>query len=205
MKREKIVTSNKNFIGCWNINNPDLCLSIIDFFEKNKKLHVKGTVGSGNEDAKKTTDLTIFPNDLKKENFSIFKEYFDQLYNCYEDYQSQWPFLKENFSVLDISAFNVQKYNPGDHFSVIHCERDGTNMHRVFAWMTYLNDIKDENGATYYSHYEIKIKPEAGKTLIWPAEWTHAHAGELLKTETKYIITGWLQFPTSYMPRFQIS
>ena len=195
MKREKIVTRNQNFIGCWNINNPNLCLSIIEFFENNKQLHAKGSVTSGNEDAKKTTDLTIFPNDLKKENFSIFKEYFDKLYNCYEDYQSQWPFLKENFSVLDISAFNVQKYNPGDHFSVIHCERDRINMHRVFAWMTYLNDIKDENGATYYSHYEVKIKPETGKTLIWPAEWTHAHAGELLKTETKYIITGWLQFP----------
>ena len=197
MKREKIVTRNQNFIGCWNINNPNLCLSIIEFFENNKRLHAKGSVTSGNEDAKKTTDLTIFPKDLKKVNYSIFKEYFDQLYNCYKDYQSQWPFLKENFSTLDISSFNVQKYNPGDHFSAIHCERDSVNMHRVFAWMTYLNDIKDENGATYYSHYEVKIKPETGKTLIWPAEWTHAHAGELLKTETKYIITGWLQFPTS--------
>ena len=197
MKREKIATNNENFIGCWNINNPNLCSSIIEFFENNEQLHVKGSVTSGNEDAKKTTDLTIFPKDLKKENFSIFKEYFDQLYNCYIDYQSQWPFLMENFSTLDISSFNVQKYNPGDHFSVIHCERDFLNMHRVFAWMTYLNDIKDENGATYYSHYDVKIKPETGKTLIWPAEWTHAHAGELLKTETKYIITGWLQFPTS--------
>ena len=195
INREKIITKNENFIGCWNIRNPDLCLSIIDFFEKNTQLHVKGTVTSGNENAKKTTDLTILPNDLKKDNFSIFNNYFDQLYNCYIDYQLQWSFLKENFSTLDISSFNIQKYNPGDHFSVIHCERDAANMHRVFAWMTYLNDIKFENGETYYSHYDIKIKPEAGKTLIWPAEWTHAHAGEILKTEKKYIITGWLQFP----------
>jgi len=41
----------------------------------------------------------------------------------------------------------------------------------------------------------VKIKPEMGKTLIWPAEWTHAHAGEILKTETKYIITGWMCYP----------
>ena len=68
-------------------------------------------------------------------------------------------------------------------------------MHRIFAWMTYLNDIKSENGNTYFPHYDLKICPEQGKTLIWPAEWTHAHAGEILKFETKYIITGWMCFP----------
>ena len=195
INREKIITKNENFIGCWNIKNPDLCLSIIDFFEKNTQLHVKGTVTSGNENAKKTTDLTILPNDLKKDNFSIFNKYFEQLYNCYIDYQSQWPFLKENFSTLDISSFNIQKYNPGDHFSVIHCERDAANMHRVFAWMTYLNDVQDQaNGCTNFTHYNLKIKPEKGKTLIWPAEWTHAHRGNILKKGSKYIITGWINF-----------
>ena len=45
--------------------------------------------------------------------------------------------------------------------------------------------------------FGIKIKPEIGKTLIWPAEWTHAHTGEILKGGTKYIITGWMNFPIS--------
>ena len=36
---------------------------------------------------------------------------------------------------------------------------------------------------------------EVGKTLIWPAEWTHAHMGDVLKSGTKYIITGWMHFP----------
>ena len=39
------------------------------------------------------------------------------------------------------------------------------------------------------------IYKEIGKTLIWPAEWTHAHTGEVLKGGTKYIVTGWLHFP----------
>ena len=70
-------------------------------------------------------------------------------------------------------------------------------MHRIFAWMTYLNDVQSQNGNTNFTHYDIKISPEKGKTLIWPAEWTHAHHGEILKTETKYIITGWMCFPLS--------
>ena len=78
---------------------------------------------------------------------------------------------------------------------LIHTERNSIGqMHRVFAWMTYLNDIKSDNGHTYFPHYDLKIRPEEGKTLIWPAEWTHAHTGEILKDETKYIITGWMCF-----------
>ena len=45
-----------------------------------------------------------------------------------------------------------------------------------------------------FEHFNLKIKPEAGKTLIWPAEWTHAHRGTVLKGGKKYIITGWLHF-----------
>ena len=96
---------------------------------------------------------------------------------------------------VDIGTFNVQKYSKGDHFSQIHTERSSMeNSNRLFAWMTYLNNVED-GGATNFSHYDIKIKPEIGKTLIWPAEWTHAHAGEILNNGEKYIITGWMNFP----------
>jgi len=197
MIRQKIESKGPNFIGCWKIDNEKLFSDMINFFENNPQLHSKGSVSSGNDEAiKKTTDITIHPRDLKKATFSVFNEYFDNLYRCYQDYRDQWPYLKENIKVLDIPGFNIQKYNPGDHFSKIHCERDSTIfMHRVFAWMTYLNDIESDNGKTHFSHYDVKVQPERGKTLIWPAEWTHAHAGEILKVETKYIITGWLCFP----------
>jgi hypothetical protein len=58
--------------------------------------------------------------------------------------------------------------------------------------MTYLNDL--DSGHTDFLHYDISIKPEKGKTLIWPAEWTHAHRGQEV-LENKYIITGWFHFP----------
>ena len=50
--------------------------------------------------------------------------------------------------------------------------------------MTYLNDVED-GGNTYFTHYNLRIKPEIGKTLIWPAEWTHAHCGEILNSGVK--------------------
>jgi prolyl 4-hydroxylase len=191
-------TDQPHFIGSWNIKNNDLCTQIINFFEENKTLHRKGAIGSGiDQTKKKTTDIGINPRDLKNDKFKCFNNYMDELHKCFIDYQHQWPFMKSIIKDVDIGSFNVQKYSKGDHFSEVHAER-GNPQHseRIFAWMTYLNDV-DDGGKTNFTHYGIKIKPVIGKTLIWPAEWTHAHCGEILDNAEKYIITGWMNFPYS--------
>ena len=198
MKRININTQQTHFIGCWNLENNKLCNEITQFFENNKELQIQGITSDGKDlKAKKTTDIPVNPHDLKNPKFEVLKQYIDELYKCFIDYQNQWPFLKSVIKVVDVPGFNIQKYSRGDHFALLHSERTTLDtLHRLFAWMTYLNDV-DDGGQTNFSHYEIKIKPETGKTLIWPAEWTHAHTGEVLKSGTKYIVTGWIQFPTS--------
>ena len=191
-------TDQPHFIGSWNIKNNDLCTQIINFFEENKTLHRKGAIGSGiDQTKKKTTDIGINPHDLKNDKFKCFNNYMDELHKCFIDYQHQWPFMKSIIKDVDIGSFNVQKYSKSDHFSEVHTERSNPqHSERIFAWMTYLNDV-DDGGKTNFTHYGIKIKPVIGKTLIWPAEWTHAHCGEILENGEKYIITGWMNFPYS--------
>ena len=198
MKRININTEQTNFIGCWNLENNKLCSEIIEFFENNKKLQKQGITAQGkNLKLKKTTDITINPNDLKNPKFKILEKYINELHKCYMDYQKQWPFLKTMLKKIDIPAFNIQKYSRGDHFAHLHSERTSlSTLHRLFAWMTYLNDVED-GGKTNFSHYGISIKPQTGKTLIWPAEWTHAHTGEILNGGKKYIITGWMHFSST--------
>ena len=54
-------------------------------------------------------------------------------------------------------SFNIGRYQAGQHFQDVHCERSSMGaMHRVFAFMTYLNDV-DEGGSTYFNHYDIDI------------------------------------------------
>ena len=43
-------------------------------------------------------------------------------------------------------------------------------------------------------YQKLKIKPEEGLTVIWPANWNFVHRGCPSNKEVKYIITGWYNF-----------
>ena len=196
MNRIKIKSEKfPNFIGSWYLENDKISEEIIDFFENNKQLQKKGSTAKGVEiKRKKSTDITISPNRLSDPKYKVFQDYFSELQKCFMDYRDQWPFIKEFLTRINVGPFNVQKYYPGDHFAALHSERTGlSTLHRIFAFMTYLNNV-DDGGTTDFHYYGLKIKPEIGKTLIWPAEWTHAHTGSVLKSGSKYIITGWFDF-----------
>ena len=64
MKRISVNTQQTHFIGCWNLENNNLCNEIIQFFENNKNLQKKGSTIAGKDlKVKSTTDLTVNPND----------------------------------------------------------------------------------------------------------------------------------------------
>ena len=184
-----------NFIGSWMIEPLSLCDELITYFESNIAKQQIGVTGGGrNLSVKDRMDITIAPNQLDLPGNEVFKLYINSLFTCYKDYLVQWPFLAEIAQNLEMGSFNLGRYQRGQHFQKMHTERmDLGTLHRLLAWMTYLNDV-DEGGETYFSHYGLNIKPRKGLTIIWPAEWTHAHKGNVLLGESKYMITGWLTF-----------
>ena len=201
MKRvaNKVGSLKPNFINSWMIEPLALCDNLIDYFELHKSKQRQGNTFSGvnnavNKNIKDSTDITIHPKDILLPGNEIFNQYFNELFECHKDYISEWTFLKERSENFEIGDFNLQRYVPGQHFKSLHTERFSLDsLHRVFVFMTYLNDVQ-EGGSTYFSHYDLEIQPRKGLTLIWPAEWTHAHKGNILKAGNKYIITGWINF-----------
>ena len=195
---QRIETSNSsntpNFIGSWVLKDTDMCDEIVNFFEANPAYQGAGSIDGGvDESLKKTTDIPIKPKQLEQEKYKIFNTYINNVVNCFNDYKEQWPFLN-TIKGMEIGTFNLQKYSPGGHFSAVHTERaSSSTMHRVLAFMTYLNDV-EEGGETSFHYYDINVQPKKGKTIIWPAEWTHAHSGGVVKQGCKYIVTGWIQF-----------
>ena len=186
-----------NFMGCWVFEDTSVCDDLIQFFEENRESHRAGrtSLRSVNETVKQSTDIPIAPLDLKEKKFYVFSKFIEHLHCCHLDYFEQWELLKKFYPRLHIGPFNLRRYDTGGHFGAVHSERTSLNaLQRVFAWMTYLNDVP-EGGETEFTLFDLSIKPEKGKTLIWPAEWTHAHRGSIVKQGPKYITTGWLQLP----------
>jgi prolyl 4-hydroxylase len=184
---------NPNFIGSWQLEDKGQFNEIVNYFELNIDKQVKGKIDNGlNQEIKKSIDIAISPKELIQPENYILKKYIESLFDCYKDYLLQWPFLMSFANKVEIGDFNLQRYQAGEHFQQIHSERTSiATLHRLFAWMTYLNDV-DDGGTTYFSHYDLEIKPKKGLTLIWPAEWTHAHKGNIIHSGSKYIITGWI-------------
>ena len=194
LKRSEIPEpkGSPHFIGAWTAQPISLYDEIIHFFEKNVgKQSIGMTTGGLNQSIKSRTDISISPSEICLPGYAAFQDYFKILHCCYKDYLDQWPFLQRFAHTLDVGIFNIGRYQQGQHFNGMHCERVSSSLHRVFAFMTYLNDV-DSGGSTYFSHYDLEIQPQKGLTLIWPADWTHAHRGNTIQVGTKYIVTGWL-------------
>ena len=187
---------NPHFIGSWIIEPRNLCDQLIEFFEAHPENQTLGKTAAGlNPASKQSTDLTIRPRELQQPDHQPVRQYLDALYACQLDYLAQWPFLQGVLPRVDIGSFNIQRYDPGGHFMKVHSERTTlATSHRILAWMTYLNDV-ETGGCTRFVHQNLEVKPQRGKTLIWPSEWTHAHNARVLESGVKYIITGWMHFP----------
>lgn len=115
----------------------------------------------------------------------VISQYRDTFFEAFEGFESM---------TLE-KPYNFQKYTPGNHYSTWHCENNGKKQFekRVFAFMTYLNTVED-GGETEFLYQKWKVTPKKGKTLVWPAYFTHTHRGLPAKNELKYIITGWVAF-----------
>jgi hypothetical protein len=184
-----------NFIVSFEMEDSSLCDRIIDLYHAFDHLHYPGICGDinggvgVNKDFKKSTDLCL----EFEINQDCLLDYFDHLRECMNKYVEIFP-LSGAYSTFDmVEAPVIQWYKPNEGFTMYHCERSIKGNDRHLAFMTYLNDVTD-NGETEFLHQNLKLKCKKGLTTIWPVDWTHTHRGVVSKTQSKYIITGWLSF-----------
>lgn len=187
----QFIYSNKNVL------DTKFCKEVIQLFEESPYKQ-KGVFKYKDEvvekpETKKSTDISFNPSFLKD---PIWSKHIEFLVNVVEEniqnyiLKFQTAFEKMDDFRLDTN-FNLQRYEPGEAFYGWHCERAGLPASaRVLVWMVYLNTIND-GGETYFYFQNHKEKPEEGKLLIWPTDWTHLHRGIPSTTEKKYIFTGW--------------
>lgn len=196
MKKFEGISKDK-FIGGWYISH-DICDKLIEWYHDNKKYQVDGVVYNQNFEG----GFAIDPSYKESTEIGISHENGDYPINQYRVWQQrvldayirEYPDSNNLLDAFNINeAFNLQHYAPTQGFKQLHAERTGVKMSkRVLVFMTYLNDVP--GGGTQFPSQSFTAPAEKGLTLIWPAEWTHAHVGQISPTNDKYIITGWYSF-----------
>jgi len=186
---------NPNFIGEYrNALSKDECKLIIQYFEESKNTGPGVLMDESKEPVvdktrKDSIDLTIGWDEDVLPTYIIEKS----LVKNSKRYREQYPCCDDISPWGPSEYYNIQKYKPNQGFFKTHCESAMKNNDRVFAWMFYLNTVTD-GGGTRFPAYDLDMKAEVGKLLIWPAYFTHVHHGIVSETQTKYIATGWFSY-----------
>ena len=123
--------------------------------------------------------------------YRIFNEKFWDV--AYPTYTSKYGIIKKNATHL-IRHLKIQKTKMGEGYHAWHSEDSAREVgHRFLTFVLYLNDI-EEGGETEFLYYSKRVKPKAGTLILWPAGFTHTHRGNPPLKDTKYIMTGWVEF-----------
>lgn len=144
-----------------------------------------GRIQTGVDRTKKDSlDITLVPN-----HSLLLQKEVENIRDAYFEYYSLHEFVPK----LGMTEhFNIQKYPLNGAYHKIHADRGFWGEHQVreLVWMTYLNDVHS-GGETEFIYQRLKIKPQKGLTVMWPAGWTHIHRGLPSPTTEKLIATGW--------------
>ena len=188
-----------NYIYVNNFSIPkELCSDIISLYNNSKQLHYKGQTGGGlNTEIKDTFDLSITTASLNDEKWNKIKNFLFKELNVNLQKYSKKMNINNNFNILQSTVLSaetlqMQKYEKGKGKYIYHNDFSinyNDKIHRKITYLWYLNDV-DIGGETEING-TLKIKPETGKLLLFPACWTYPHCGLQPISDDKYIITGW--------------
>jgi len=146
-------------------------------------------------DAAHISDTSIGLQFHSKELCELFlNNFYENLYPLYsKKYKLGNSILSFPMAIFD---FKVQKTLPTEGYHVWHIEhgpQHPTTKNRIIAYTLYLNDV-EEGGETEFLIQSLRIKPEQGTLVLWPAGYTHIHRGNPPLSGEKYIMTGWLEY-----------
>jgi hypothetical protein len=91
-------------------------------------------------------------------------------------------------------AFRMKRYMPNDvdEFADHVDVGNHDSARRFLVFFLYLDD--NEAGHTTFPQWDIAVKPETGRMLMFPPMWPYLHAGTKPVKKPKYIIGSYLHY-----------
>jgi len=186
-----------DFIGVYEKQiDSRICENLIKHFKHFK--HLPGfREDSGENKGLNRRDEAVFFEEatLKNRQFGSASgdigKFNERLQKCFMEYTTQY-----GLDFMRVSSFVVKMHHvkPHEGYHAFHPEVSSLeSSDRCLVWLCYLNDVEN-GGETEFLFQGRKIKPEMGKFLIWPAQWTHTHRGNPIYKGEKYYATGWFNY-----------
>ncbi len=172
----------------------NLCQRIIEDYRGDpRKLRGRVVNESGKtksqHDIKLSTDLEIPPDGAWT---ATFRELNAAVNHAIQTVVARIPSLQ--IWPLQWTGYKIQHYKKDEGYFKWHFDALGPGTwDRQIAMIVYLNSVQ-EGGETCFHLQNLKIKPVAGDAVLFPTFWTHAHCGEIPRSEDKYIITSFISF-----------
>lgn len=186
-----------NFVGVYEgLFSKKYCDDVITNFEDQLAAGF-GHTRQEHDEVEKTIkdDTAVFSaKQLKLINPELAQHFHKVFWSTpYKIYADKFSALKES-AKHTIYEIKIQKTEIGQGYHVWHYEAPNRELSdRVLTFILYLNDV-EEGGETEFLYYPRRIKPTTGTFVLWPGSFTHTHRGNPPISNTKYIMTGWVQF-----------
>ncbi len=171
-----------------------LCRSIIATYEQDPRSHPgyiirgRGEKEPGDE-IKVSTDLVITEGGAWTEAFGGVNRAVNA---ALQQIVAQVPALQ--IWPLWWTGYKIQHYRRNEGHFKWHFDAIGPGTwERQLAMVIYLNSVQ-EGGETSFHRQDLQVKPIAGDAVIFPTFWTHAHCGQIPRSEDKYIISSFVSF-----------
>jgi len=185
VKQNSFIFEKKNALAA------EFCQGAIQRFEENPQDQYQGRIGQmadQDNSIKRSTDLVVSG---KQHWHDVDRALFRSLGIAIREFRAQYPYFNGPFKDM---GYGLQRTDPGEfyHWHIDGGSHDFSQRQLVAIW--YLNDVDGAGGETEFLFQDVKIKPEAGKLLLFPPFWTHEHRGVTLDAGVKYIATTWVVF-----------
>ena len=176
-----------------NVLDPSLCKHIIDI-TKTCELGSAGILINAIDNKIRSNDLLELGGSdplLNSTNQLIFSKLVIVQNLLYQTYGVKFPYA-EPCSVLRYREGQFYKRHVDNILLASRFQEVEQGIPtRDISIVGYLND-GFEGGETYFDRQGVKVKPEAGAILAFPAYFTHPHESLPVVKGEKYAFTSWL-------------
>ena len=177
----------EDFIGMWDNNvDENMCKELVKYYDWT----VKNNYTSKSHRPGKEDEVGFIGSASPQYPAQLVDQYWKCLDQCIDEYMSNYSI--EIIGDLHSWIFKVHKVKEKQGYHMWHYENGEYEYRdRFLAFMTYLQ-APLEGGETEFLYQSKRIDPIVGRTLIWPAGFTHKHRGNPPLKGEKIYLTGWI-------------